>query len=86
MNDPQKPFSESGTSPPRRITVTSVRVAPGCSVALGEGLDECGRVLRFYGERRPMLAISGALEAGQQVHAYIHDWQVIAWARRRARA
>ena len=81
MQNVQKPFSESGTSPPLWITVTNVRVAPGCTLALGEGLDERGRALRFFGERRPMLAIAGALEVGQQVHAYVHDWQVVAWRR-----
>lgn len=78
----QKPFAESGTSPPLWVTVTKVHVAPGCTLALGEGHDERGRVLRFFGDRRPMLGIAGALEHGERVEAYIHDWQIVAWRRK----
>ncbi len=79
MQQAQKPFSESGTSPPRRVSITDVQITPGCTVALGEGLDECGRAVSFAGDWRPMLAIAEALDRGEPVEAHLDDWQVIAW-------
>ncbi len=79
MQQPQKPFSESGSSPPRRVSITNVQIMPGCTVALGEGLDEHGRAISFAGDWRPMLAISEALDRGEPVEGYLHDWQVVAW-------
>ncbi len=81
MQQPQKPFSESGSSPPQSVTVTTIQITPGCTVALGEGLDECGRAVSFAGDWRPMRAIAEALEAGEPVEVYLDDWQVLAWRR-----
>ena len=81
MHQAQKPFSESGTSPPRRVSVTQVQIMPGCTVTLGEGLDECGRAVSFAGDWRPMLAIAQALDRGEAVEVYLADWQVLAWRR-----
>jgi hypothetical protein len=81
MQNPQKPFSESGTSPPIRVIVTQVQITPGSTVALGEGLDEGGRAVSFAGDWRPMLAIADALEAGEDVEVYLDPWQIIAWRR-----
>src|SRR5262252_8366390 len=49
------------TSPPLRVTLTHVQMMPGCTVALGEGLDSCGRAVSFAGDWRPMLALGEAL-------------------------
>lgn len=81
MLNPQKPFAESGTSPPLRVTVNHVQITPGCTVALGEGTDECGRAVSFAGDWRPMLTIAEALEAGEEVQVYLDHWQVLAWRR-----
>lgn len=77
MPNPQKPFAESGTSPPLHVTVTRVQIKPGCTVALGEGIDDCGRVVSFAGDWRPMLAIAEALEVGESVEVSLDWWQVI---------
>jgi hypothetical protein len=81
MPNPQKPFAESGTSPPFRVTVTHVQITPGCTVALGKGIDECGRAVSFAGDWRPMLAIAEALERGETVEVHLHDHQILAWRR-----
>ena len=79
MTNPQKPFSESGTSPPLHLTVTSVRLTPGCTVALGEGLDVCGRVVSFAGDWPPMRQVAEALEGGKPVEVYVHEYQILPW-------
>lgn len=79
MLNPQKPFSESGTSPPLHVTVTHVQITPRCTVALGWGLDECGRAISFAGDWRPMLAVAEALDRGEPVKVYLDHWQIIAW-------
>ena len=79
MQHVQKPFSESGTSPPTRVTVTHVQITPGCTVALGEGFDECGRAVSFVGDWRPMRACAEALVAGEVVEVSLEQWQVLAW-------
>jgi hypothetical protein len=81
MHDTQKLFGESGSSPPHRLTLTHVQIMPGCTVALGEGLDERGRAVSFAGDRRPMLALGEALDAGETVEVTLADWQVLAWRR-----
>ncbi|MGH7730869.1 MAG: hypothetical protein ACRENJ_06410, partial [Candidatus Eiseniibacteriota bacterium] len=62
MSEHLDAYKTSGSSPPTSLTVTHVQVTPGCTVALGEGLDECGRAVSFAGDWRPMLAISEALD------------------------
>ena len=81
MHDTQKPFSESGTSPPIRAKVTSVKVLPGSTISTGRALDDEGRALIFAGDWRAMLAIAEALEAGEEVQVYLEHWQVLAWRR-----
>ncbi len=70
MSDPQKAHSESGTSPPLRVTVTRVDVVPGSTVATGVGLDRDGREVTFAADWRPALALVEALEAGEHVEVY----------------
>lgn len=77
MQQPQKPFTESGSSPPLRVSLTNVQLMPGSTVALGEGIDERGRVVSFAGDWRPMLAIAEALEAGEEVQVYLDGWQIL---------
>jgi hypothetical protein len=78
MIDPQKSFSESGTSPPRRVTVTHMHHG------IGHGLDADGRefLFGFGGDRRLLLTIFGALEAGQLVEVLLDDWRLIGWSAR----
>jgi len=77
MIDQNKPFSESGTSPPLRVTLTQVQIMPGSTVALGEGFDECSRAVSFAGDWRPMRACAEALAAGEPAEVSLHGWQII---------
>jgi hypothetical protein len=77
----QKAFTESGTSPPLSVTVTHVHMTPGCTVALGEGIDQRGRAVSFAGDWRPMLALAEALDAGEVVEVTLGQWQVLAHRR-----
>jgi hypothetical protein len=79
MYQPQKPFSESGTSPPPLVTLTRIQIVPGSTVALGEGIDERGRAVSFAGDWRPMLSLAGALDAGDVVTVSLESWQVLDW-------
>jgi hypothetical protein len=79
MSEHLDTYKTTGTSPPLRVTVTHVQITPGCTVALGEGLDECGRALSFAGDWRPMLAIAEALGAGEPVEVHLATWQVLSW-------
>ena len=72
-------YKTTGSSPPCRITLTDVLIMPGCTIALGEGMDQCGRVVCFAGDWRLMLACAEALDAGRTVEVYLHGWQIIAW-------
>jgi hypothetical protein len=76
---PQKPFSESGTSPPRHVTLTRVQITPGCTVALGEGLDECGRAVSFAGDWRPMVMMAEELRAGRRVEVWLVGSDIISY-------
>ena len=79
MSTPEKPFSESGSSPPVRVLVTSVSVVPGCPVALGLGTDKAGRAIPFEGDWRAMSKIAGYLEVGLRVEAYLLGGRLLAW-------
>jgi hypothetical protein len=81
MSNPQKPFSESGTSPPLKAKVLRVQITPGSTVATGEALDALGRSIFFAGDWKPMLQIAEALEAGERVEVYLRSWQILAWRR-----
>ncbi len=81
MSNPQKPFSESGTSPPLAVTVHRIALVPGCTVGTGVGLDADGNEITFAGDWRPLLQCAEALEAGKDVEVYLEDWQIIAWRR-----
>lgn len=80
---PQKPFSESGTSPPFHITLTRIDLVPGCTVASGAGLDADGNEVTFATDWRPALALAELLQAGRTVEVTLADWQVICWDSRR---
>lgn len=80
--NPQKPFAESGTSPPLRVTVTRIDLVPGCTVATGVGHDADGNEITFGADWRRALALAEALEAGEEVEIVLDDWQIIAWRRR----
>jgi hypothetical protein len=79
MPNPQKPFAESGTSPPLHVAVKDIRITPGCTVALGEGFDECGRAVSFSGDWRPMLLLAQELAAGHYVEVWLHGHQIISF-------
>ena len=85
MAQNQKPFAETGTSPPP-VIVQSVEVTPGVSLAVGWAEDPQGRRMTFVGDWRPMLEIAGALRAGHAVEAYLHEWQIVAWKLDRRRS
>jgi hypothetical protein len=78
MQQPQKPFAESGTSPPRRVTVTHMHHG------IGHGLDADGRVFLFGfgGDKRLLLAVFGALDSGQLVEVLLDGWTLIGWSAR----
>ena len=79
MHDPQKPFSESGSSPPRRVTLTRIDLVPGCTVGTGAGLDPNGNDVTFAADWRHCLALAEALAAGHTVEVTLADWQVVCW-------
>jgi hypothetical protein len=67
MDATQKPFSESGSSPPRHLMLRHLQITPGRTVALGEDFDERGRAVSFEGDWRSMSDLSKALHAGETV-------------------
>jgi len=81
MYDAQKPFSESGTSPPLRARVLKVVITPGSTVATGEAVDAIGRAISFAGDWRAMMAVAEAIEAGEEVEVYIRSWQMLGYRR-----
>ena len=81
MQQPQKPFAESGTSPPRRLTLTGIRWTPGCTVAFGRGTDDSGRGVLFAGDWRTMLHLVDMLDADIPVEVWIDSWQVLGYRR-----
>jgi hypothetical protein len=81
MSNAQKSFSESGSSPPRRVTLTRIRLVTGCTVGTGVGLDPEGNEVTFAADWRPCLVLAEALVMGEPVEVYLEDWQVIAWRR-----
>ncbi len=83
MQNPQKPFSESGTSPPRRLTLQGVRWAPACTFAFAWGCDDKGRSLIFSSDWRTMLRLADMLEAGIPVEVWLDGREVLAYRRAR---
>ena len=81
MQNRQKPFTESGTSPPLRVTLSRIDLVPGCTVATGVGLDAEGNEITFAADWRPALALADALAVGEAVDVLLEDWQVLAWRR-----
>jgi hypothetical protein len=79
MVDQQKSFSESGTSPPRRVTVTHVDLVPGCTAGTGVGLDARGNEATFAGDWRPLLQCAEALDSGEAVEVPLDESQVTAY-------
>ena len=80
MPNDQKPFSESGTSPPFvNAEVLKVQFTSGSPTAAVEAVDAVGRVFLFSGDLRPMVAIAGALDAGWRVEVFLQKDQIIAW-------
>ena len=79
MIDTQKPFSESGSSPPLRLTLTSIDLVPGCTVGTGVGLDARGNEVTFAADWRPCLALAEGLASGGTVEVTLADWQLICW-------
>jgi len=80
MQDSQSPLSESGTSPPRRLSLVHVKVVPGRTAATGVGLDADGNEVSFAADWRHALVLAEALAAGESVEV-LEDWQIIAWRR-----
>jgi hypothetical protein len=81
MLKPQNPFSESGSSPPRRVLVTRVYLVPGSTVGTVVGLAPDGSEVTFAADWRPCLALTEAFAAGLPVEVYLENWQIIAWRR-----
>jgi hypothetical protein len=79
VNQPEKPFTESGTSPPLSVTVTRMDLTPGSTIGVGHGTDPRGRELSFGADWRCALAIREALERGEHVEVHLQGWQVLAW-------
>ena len=79
MCNPQKSFSESGSSPPIAVHVTKVDITPGSSVGIGHATAEDGREFTFAGDWRPMLAIAEALYDGQEVKVWLDGWQIMCY-------
>jgi hypothetical protein len=74
-------YKTTGTSPPRRLTLSGVRCIPGCTVAYGWGDDESGRGVLFSGDFRTMLRLTDMLDAGIPVEVWIDSWQVLGYRR-----
>src|SRR5262249_17811455 len=85
MQQPQKPFAESGTSPPLRVTVNHVQITPGRTVAIGEGLDECCWGVSFGGRWGPMPVNGETLETGGEVEVSPQELQIPTVGRPRER-
>ena len=81
MHDLHKPFSESGTSPPLRVTVNRIDLVPGSTVGTGVGLDAEGNEITFAGDWRPLARFAEALQAGEIVEVLLDGYQIIAWRR-----
>lgn len=75
---PQKPFSESGTSPPRPVTVTRVET-PGVAVGIGRAVGPDGREIPFLADLRTLLVLGEEIVAGRQVQVWLHGGQIISW-------
>jgi hypothetical protein len=75
----QKPFAESGTSPPLRVTVTCVEITPGCATATALGIDPDGIEVAFGVDWRPALALANAVRSGRVVEVFLHDGRVVCW-------
>ena len=76
---PQKPFAESGTSPPLRITLSRIDLVPGCTIGTGVGLDAEGNEVTFSAGWRPLLQITETLEAGHHVEVWLDGSQIVCW-------
>jgi hypothetical protein len=77
MQQPRKPFSESGSSPPLTVTLSSIDLVPGCTVGTGVGLDAEGNEVTFACDWRPARALAKALAAGEVVEVTLEAWQII---------
>jgi hypothetical protein len=75
----QKPFAESGTSPPLRVTVTRIDLVPGCTTATALGIDADGHEVTFPADWRPALALADALRGGQVIDVFLHDGRIVCW-------
>lgn len=71
MPQPQKPSSESGSSPPRRLTLTHVDLVPGGTVGTGVGLDAQGDEVSFAGGWSPLLQCALASQSGGTIEVYL---------------
>ena len=79
MCNPQKSFSESGSSPPIVVHVTKVDITPSSYVGIGHATDTEGRVFTFAGDWRPMLLIAEAIHDGVEVEVWLDGWEIISW-------
>jgi hypothetical protein len=75
----QKPFSESGTSPPLVVTLIGIDLVPGCTVGTGVGLDTDGNEVSFAADWRPCLALAEALKSCGAVEVTLANWRVVCW-------
>ena len=80
MPSSQKPYSESGSSPPVVIvTVTKIDITPGSSVGIGYATDDAGNAFTFAGDWRPMLSIAEALHEGHEVKVWLDGWTILCY-------
>ena len=79
MSNQQKPFSESGSSPPRRITLIRIDLVPGRTAGIGVGHDAEGNEVTFAADWRPCLALAEVLQSGHEIEVTLASWQVICW-------
>lgn len=74
-------YKTTGSSPPLRITLTRVRLVPGCTIAYGYGVDGDGAEVTFVGDWRPLAHLGELLASGERIEVILHDYQIIAWRR-----
>ena len=79
MPNPQKPFTETGTSPPVRAELARIDPVPGCTVGTGVGLDAHGIEVTFSSDWRSCLALAEILQAGGGAEVYLDNGRLTCW-------
>jgi hypothetical protein len=74
-------YETSGSSPPRRATLTHVDLVPGHMVGMGRGRDAEGAEVTFLGDWVALLHCTAALEAGETIEVFLDSGWIVAWRR-----